>query len=329
MLHTEWSLVFFTTIAQLATGIMIAVLPFVFAKNSNGFTQDDTGYSQGHHFYAKLNHTALYFAAGLMMVALALSFLHLNKPFHSVYALSNLESSWLSREILLVSLFLFSLVLVNLILYFKNPDVKYYRAFILGAAIIGVIMVYSMSRLYMIPTVPPWNSLSTVVGFYSTALLTGSAFVLGLALHRFRQGADRHGTDHHGADHQGTNHYGTNHHGTKTNTHINPGGKARVLRVFAVMALLAVAFILVNGLFIHPDVSEVNVAFKPEPVHQSLTWARWGTILLGAISVFYITWKKDRLKHMRFAFYLPFAFFLVSELIARAVFYASYYRIGV
>lgn len=304
MLHTEWSLVFFTTIAQWATGIMIAVLPFVFAKQSNGYAQD-------YHIFARLNRTALYFAAGLMVVALALSFLHLNNPLHSVYALSNLGTSWLSREILFVSLFLFALVLVIFILHFRKPDVKYYRGFILGTAIIGVFMVYTMSRLYMIPTVPPWNSLSTLVGFYSTALLLGSAFVLGLSLHRFRQG---------------TNHEDTNKDGTKANSQINRVSKIRVL-TFKVF--LAVAFILVNGLFIDPGAPEAHVAFDPGPVHQSLTWARWGTILLGIISVFYLTWKKDRLRHMHLAFYLPFAFFLISELIARAVFYASYYRIGV
>jgi anaerobic dimethyl sulfoxide reductase subunit C (anchor subunit) len=261
-----------------------------------------------------------------MVVALALSFLHLNNPLHSVYALSNLGTSWLSREILFVSLFLFALVLVIFILHFRKPDVKYYRGFILGTAIIGVFMVYTMSRLYMIPTVPPWNSLSTLVGFYSTALLLGSAFVLGLSLHRFRQGTNRLETNRLKANHQGTNPEGTKHEGTKANSQINRVSKIRVL-IFIVF--LAVAFILVNGLFIDPGAPEAHVAFKSGPVHHSFTWARWGTILLGIISVFYLTWKKDRLRHMHLAFYLPFAFFLISELIARAVFYASYYRIGV
>ncbi|GEM_PF-1474062 len=351
MLHTEWSLVFFTTIAQWATGIMIAVLPFVFAKKFNGYTHDRTGYTrkdrignaqeqngyaQDLNLYTKLNHTALYVAAGLMVVALALSFLHLNNPLHSVYALSNLETSWLSREILFVSLFLFALALVSFILYFKKPGVKYYRTFIPGAAVIGLIMVYTMSRLYMIPTVPPWNSLSTLVGFYSTALLMGSAFVLGLSLHRFRAGTNRLGrnrlktnrqaTNHEATNYEGRNHEGRNHEGTKTNNHIHPGSKFGVL---AFMAFLAVAVILVNGLFFNPATPEANVAFKPEPVHYSFILARWGTLLLGALSVFYLTWKKNKLQHMHFAFYLPFAFFLISELIARAVFYASYYRIGV
>ncbi|MFO8234111.1 MAG: DmsC/YnfH family molybdoenzyme membrane anchor subunit [Bacteroidales bacterium] len=81
MLNSEWSLVFFTSFSQLAAGITIAVLPFVLTKKQNS--------------YAKLNNTSLYFATGLMIVALLLSFLHLNKPVNAIHALSNLKTSWL------------------------------------------------------------------------------------------------------------------------------------------------------------------------------------------------------------------------------------------
>jgi len=283
MLNTEWSLVFFTTISQLAVGIMIAVLPFVFAKKLNQ--------------YAKLNQTTLYCAAGLMLIALILSFLHLNNPVNAIYALSNLETSWLSREIFFVSLFLFSLVLVNLILYFKNPDVNYYRAFILITTIVGVIMVYSMSKLYVIPTVPPWNSVSTIIEFYSTALLIGSAFVLGLSFH----------------------------YGMRVKNEIHPGNKNNII---SLITLIAIAMIIINELFLGHTATEGNVAFEPQPLDTSIMVTRWLTLLLGAISLLYVIVKKGRLTNMRLAFYLPFAFFLISELIARAAFYASFYRIG-
>jgi anaerobic dimethyl sulfoxide reductase subunit C (anchor subunit) len=281
MLHTEWSLVFFTTISQLAAGIMIAVLPFVFAKNQKG--------------YALLNHTALYFAAGLMLVALILSFFHLNNPVNAIYALKNLESSWLSREILFVSLFLFCLVLVILIRFFKNPEIKYYRTFILVTTIMGIILIYTMARLYMIPTVPAWTSVSTMIAFYSTALLIGSAFMLGLTYHQWIK------------------------------KKIRPGNKTNVL---VSITLITMAVILINVLFFNQDVTEENVAFEPQPINESFMFIRWLTMLLGALSVFYITYKKDRLRSLSLVFYLPFALFLISELLARAAFYASFYRIG-
>ena len=301
MLHTEWSLVFFTTIAQLAAGIMIAVLPFVFVNNSSGYNQDGNVYAKDHNGCAKLNHTALYFAAGLMLVALALSFFHLNNPVNAFYALSNLETSWLSREILMVSLFLFSLVLVGLILYFRNLKVIYYRTFLLGTTVVGFIMVFSMSKLYMIPTVPPWSSISTIIAFYSTVLLLGAAFVLGLYFHQF-------------------------HRVIKTNAKIRPGRKTQVL---GSMAFFAIAFILIDALFFNPTPTGALIAFEAEPVHSAFIFIRWGTILLGAITIFYIITKQDRIRHIGLVYYLPFAFFLISELIARAAFYASYYRIGV
>jgi len=283
MLHTEWSLVFFTTVSQLAAGIMIAVLPFVFAKN--------------HNSHARWNTTAFYVAAALMMVALVLSFFHLNNPINAVHALNNLESSWLSREILFVSLFLFCLVLLNGILYFKNPGIQTYRSYILVTTLMGIVLVYTMSKLYMIPTVPAWNSASTMIEFYSTALLIGSAFVLGLYYHQ----------------------------GMKTHRKDRPGKKTRVL---AYIILLAVAVILINGLFFNQDAAEGNIAFKPEPLHPSFAFIRWTTIGLGTASIFYILYKKERLTDLNLAFYLPFTFFLISELLARADFYASFYNIG-
>ncbi|MGM0496869.1 MAG: dimethyl sulfoxide reductase anchor subunit family protein [Bacteroidota bacterium] len=283
MLSSEWPLVFFTSFSQLAAGIMIAVLPFVFTKKQNSHT--------------KLNNTALYFATGLMMVALLLSFLHLNNPVNAIHALNNLESSWLSREILFVSLFLFCLVIVNLVVYFKNPQPLYYRTFTLVTAIIGVLMIYVMAKLYILPTIPAWNSISTMIEFYSTALLIGSAFVLGLLFHN----------------------------DIKTKRRISFGGKAKAV---IGITLLAIVLILINALFINQDVIEGNIAFEPRPFNRSLLLIRWLALLLGAVSILLITYKKDKLRKMSFVFYLPFAFFLISELIARAAFYAAFYRIG-
>lgn len=283
MLNAEWSLVFFTTISQLAVGIMIAVLLFVFAKKQSG--------------YAKLNQTTLYFAGGFMLVALVLSFLHLNNPVNAVYALNNLKTSWLSREILFVSLFLFCLVVVNLILYFKRPARKYYRSFILVTTIVGVIMVYAMSKLYIIPTVPVWNSISTMIEFYSTALLIGSAFVLGLSYH----------------------------YKVKSRNETHPGNNARKL---SLLALAAIVIIIISELFLDHTVAEGSVAFEPQPFGTFFIVTRWVTLLLGAISLFYVMVKENRLINIKLAFYLPFVFFFISELIARTAFYASFYRIG-
>jgi len=279
----EWSLVFFTTISQIAAGIMIAILPFVFAKTQKA--------------YPKLIQTAFYSAAGLMFIALILSFLHLNNPLHSVYALSNLGTSWLSREILFVSLFLFCLVFISLIPFVKKPKTGYYKTFILITTLVGIVLIYSMAMLYIIPTVPAWNSPSTMIAFYSTVLLLGSAFVLALAFH----------------------------------FEINTEKQQRPLiplRIITFHMQLAVAAIVINSLFPGPATPEGNIGFEPEAQGAMVNLARWATMLIAAGIWVYVRYKKDSLKQSRFFYYLPFIFFLISELIARSAFYASFYNIG-
>ncbi|MFO7938734.1 MAG: DmsC/YnfH family molybdoenzyme membrane anchor subunit [Bacteroidales bacterium] len=284
MHSTEWSLVFFTTFSQLAAGIMVAVLLFVYAKK--------------HKLHPRLNQTALYIAAGLMFIALILSFLHLNNPMHSIYAMSNIGSSWLSREILFVSLFLFSLVVVSLLPYVKPLKPKHYRTMTLGTALIGCMMVYAMSMLYIIPTVPAWNSISTLIAFFATALLLGSVFVLGLSLNFGQQVPQE----------QLWN---------KKN------------KVLFSCALIAIGIILINFFVLRPSVPEGNIGFPPKPISSLVHLLRWGTLILGVSSLFYVFFKQERLKQYSYLYYLPFVFLLISELTARAAFYAAYYRIGV
>jgi DMSO reductase anchor subunit len=47
-----------------------------------------------------------------MLVALAISFLHLGRPSNAIHALNNLKTSWISREIFAVTLFSASLLML-------------------------------------------------------------------------------------------------------------------------------------------------------------------------------------------------------------------------
>jgi anaerobic dimethyl sulfoxide reductase subunit C (anchor subunit) len=54
------------------------------------------------------------------------------------------------------------------------------------AALIGLVLVFSMSRVYMLPTEPAWNSWTTPISFFATtfllgALAMGAAFVANYA----------------------------------------------------------------------------------------------------------------------------------------------------
>jgi anaerobic dimethyl sulfoxide reductase subunit C (anchor subunit) len=94
----------------------------------------------------------------------------------------NVGHSWLSREILITSLFLASLVAL-VATRFGRPALAGPLAAL--AAILGAITVCVMSQVYMIVTVPAWDSPATVVNFAGTALLLGALAAGALASFRW------------------------------------------------------------------------------------------------------------------------------------------------
>ena len=94
---------------------------------------------------------------------------HLSDPTVSFYTITNVGTSWLSREILFVGLFG-----AGLLLWLITLNAWARRL----AAILGLAFVYVMSRVYTIPTVPFWNSLFTYWLFLATSLLLGSSLLL-------------------------------------------------------------------------------------------------------------------------------------------------------
>ena len=122
-MHGYWSLVIFTLLGQAAAGMLI--LSF-FSRTA------DTSRAKA-------------WAACILLGMGALASLeHLSDPTVGFYTITNVGTSWLSRESL----------------------------------ILGLAFVYVMSRVYTIPTVPFWNSLFTYWLFLATSLLLGSSLLL-------------------------------------------------------------------------------------------------------------------------------------------------------
>ena len=105
----------------------------------------------------------------LLGVGALASLEHLSDPTVSFYTITNVGTSWLSREILFVGLFG-----AGLLLWLITLNAWARRL----AAILGLAFVYVMSRVYTIPTVPFWNSLFTYWLFLATSLLLGSSLLL-------------------------------------------------------------------------------------------------------------------------------------------------------
>lgn len=164
MQTSEWSLIIFTTVMQMAVGSFVIL--------------------GGVHFFASrrydekaadaLSDRALLAIGPVVVLALVVTFLHLGNPLNAPLALSNLGTSWLSREVTLAVLFTLGGALFALMQWRKISIAPARNAIGLAVAAVGLLLVWSMAQVYMLPTVPAWNSLATPVGFFVTTLLLGS-----------------------------------------------------------------------------------------------------------------------------------------------------------
>jgi len=160
--NQDWSLVFFTTLAQLSVGI---ILWFTFS----GYFYNDMG---------MLIETGLSLRNPVLLalvfigVATVVSFLHLGNPSNAPNALNNLSGSWLSREILALGAYSLSL-LVALLLGWKTGDTEYLEYTLVTSLVLGLALLWMMIRIYVIPTIPAWNNWYTPLSFVSTAICLG------------------------------------------------------------------------------------------------------------------------------------------------------------
>ncbi len=160
----EWALIVFTILNQLAVGSMLVmVILHTYITNKKGAELAN-----------KISNKIVYYMVPVVVVATLASLFHLGYPLHAPYAITHLGSSWLSREILGDLLFA-GLVVVLAFLQWRNlGSASLRKALAWIAAIVGLVLVYIMSSVYMLPTEPYWNTFATPVLFYCTAFLLGS-----------------------------------------------------------------------------------------------------------------------------------------------------------
>jgi anaerobic dimethyl sulfoxide reductase subunit C (anchor subunit) len=162
LLH-EWPLVLFTLTVQLAVGLLLASLA------AKSFVR------AGHWQEGPSGEGPFLLAGVLMAAALAVSILHLGSPMSGVFSLSNLDQSWLSREILAVLVFL---GLWGLGYWLRRrPGTAPWIAESLAwaTALTGIVLIWVMARIYMLPARPLWDHWLTAAGFGLTTLLLGAA----------------------------------------------------------------------------------------------------------------------------------------------------------
>jgi len=284
MNSSEWSLVFFTLLTQISVGTFISIfITFIIYKKENQEVNN-------------LFQVPLFVSAGLMMFALLASFLHLASPFSSIFALSNLKTSWLSREIFMVSLY-FSLVSGTAI-WWRYLTKKFTAVLImlLIVAIAGLLLIYSMGKIYIISTVPPWNTPFTLLKFFISTILLGTALYITLVFYL---------------------------HGEKQ---INLGATLKTLTGLIVITVLLKLIVLIYDSVPHGELAK----FKPLPTLQiliCLTWFFWPLGLILYLWNIFSTRSSGQV--IRILYLIGFMCFLISELASRVIFYSSFYRIGI
>jgi DMSO reductase iron-sulfur subunit len=149
--HPHWPLVFMTVMTQLSVGAFLSLAV--------------SGVSRP---------IAALAALVVAMIALGASTLHLGRPAHAYRALRMWKRSWLSREVLLFSLFAGAA---------QAYAATQLPAVAIPTVLFGLAGVTASAFIYRVPARPAWDSWITVADFQLTGLLLGPLFVAVLGLH--------------------------------------------------------------------------------------------------------------------------------------------------
>ncbi|MEG3694307.1 DmsC/YnfH family molybdoenzyme membrane anchor subunit [Vibrio coralliirubri] len=168
MIFHEWSLIFFTVLAQTAVGgyLLIGARTLVLG-----------------HDEEKLNSykVPMFILWALMGLGFMFSTTHLGSPLRAFNAFNQLGSAWLSNEVFFGAAFFAVGGLQWLLSVVKKGGVAIQKALMVGAMVLGVIFMYAMINVYMINTVPTWDNIYTPLSFIMTMVVGGlllSQFVI-------------------------------------------------------------------------------------------------------------------------------------------------------
>lgn len=120
-------------------------------------------------------------SAGLAIIGLLASLMHLGRPLSALNSLAQFGSSWLSREIWLTGSFTGLTVLAAILIFFKPSAKSAINALIPIAAVIGLADVYVMASVYNFTSVPAWKYSSIYVEFYAAAVSIGAVLFIALS----------------------------------------------------------------------------------------------------------------------------------------------------
>lgn len=160
----HWPLVLMTTLTQTSVGAFCALVV------------DQMMYS------AQVVRSAAWALLLVAAIAMIASTLHLGRPAYAWRALSMWRRSWLSREVLLFTVFAGLGTGYAVALWWSGGLAMLFG---LCTVVAGIAAVFASARIYIVRARPAWNSSHTVAEFFLSAAFTGPIFAA-LLLPEFR-----------------------------------------------------------------------------------------------------------------------------------------------
>jgi anaerobic dimethyl sulfoxide reductase subunit C (anchor subunit) len=179
MLPHEWPLIVFTLLSQMAVGAFLVVwLVHWRARQQAGEIEAN-----------KLCRGALLGVGPLIVIGLLASLFHLGSPLDAPNAISNLGTSWLSREVFLAVLFALMWCVCAFLQWRTRGTDESRMIWATLTAVAGLLFVFSSSMSYLLPTRPGWANPSTPLFFFGSTFLLGAlAAATIFAIHHLRTG---------------------------------------------------------------------------------------------------------------------------------------------
>jgi anaerobic dimethyl sulfoxide reductase subunit C (anchor subunit) len=163
---TETPLVIFTILAQMSAGsfVVLGLIHLIYVRTDPA-TMD------------RVSDPALYAIGPILVLGLVASVFHLGSPMRAANALRHLDSSWLSREILAGLVFAALGATFAFCQWRRWLSPRLRQALAVAVGVVGMVLVFCISQVYTLRSVPAWDTSYTMVRFYTTTFLLGSLAV--------------------------------------------------------------------------------------------------------------------------------------------------------
>lgn len=301
----EWALVAFTILAQMSVGtfLVLGIVHF-FARRKYGAEAAED-----------LSDIALLAIGPVIVLAFVASLFHLGTPLNAYRAVANVGTSWLSMEILSGVLFAIAGGLFALMQWRKIGSETLRTIIAWIAALIGLFFVYAMSQVYMMRTVPTWNTWFTPVSFFTTTFLLGAVAV--------------------GAAFVASYSYVSNKDPEAAAAQNDVLRSALYWIAIASLVMLGIEFVIIPAylaLMYGGEVSAITALRQTMSEYGFIFVLRLVLVFIGAgllaVALVRNSLKPGNESRLAGLAYAAFALVLVSEVLGRFLFYASYTRMG-